>query len=266
MTGSVDYDGLLDCAVRAARVAGDHARNNADRRHMVAQRFEHDVKLHLDLECQKQAEQVIRAAFPSHKILGEEGGEFDAGPEPFWIIDPIDGTVNFQHGLPLWCSAVAVRVGKEVVAGAVYAPMLDECYTASAGDAAKCNGEPIRVSTTARLEDALVLTGLSKHVGQNLYTLDVLREVSLKAQKTRIMGSAAVDICHVACGRADGYYEAGIYLWDIAAAGLIAQRAGARAEVLEELSNVRFRYICTNGKIHDALKDVIVRALKAGGA
>lgn len=265
MTGPANCGDLLRCAVEAARAAGDHALNNVHRRQHVAQRFDHDVKLHLDLECQKQAEQVIHGAFPGHRVLGEEGGAFDADPEPLWIVDPIDGTVNFQHGLPLWCSSVAVRVGKDVVAGAVYVPMLDECYTASVQEPARCNGEPIRVSLTERLEDALVLTGLSKHIGKNLHTIDVLREVSLKVQKARIMGAAAVDLCHVACGRADGYFESGIYLWDVAAAGFIAQRAGARVEILEALSEVRFRYVCTNGKIHDALRDVIVRALKAGG-
>jgi myo-inositol-1(or 4)-monophosphatase len=252
---------LLTCAVDAARAAGDHALRNIHRRGSVAARFDHDVKLHLDVECQRKAEGVIRGAFPLHRILGEEGGAFDRETAPLWIVDPIDGTVNFHHGMPLWCSSVAVRVGRSVVAGAVYAPVLRELYTATAEGPALLNGDPIRVSEIARLEDALVLTGLSKHINTNLPALDVLGEVSLKVQKARIMGAAAVDICHVACGRADGYYESGIYLWDVAAAGLIAQRAGGCAEVIEELTDVRYRYVCTNGKIHNDLKQVIVDAL-----
>jgi myo-inositol-1(or 4)-monophosphatase len=154
-----------------------------------------------------------------------------------------------------------VRVGGEVVAGAVYVPVMKECYTATLGRPAMCNGQPIHASKTERIADAIVLTGLSKNIGENLYTLDVLKAVSMKVQKARIMGAAAVDICYVACGRADAYIEAGIYLWDIAAAGLIARQAGARTEVIEKLSDVRFRYLCTNGKIHDELKEVVVSAL-----
>lgn len=254
-------DDLLACAVEAARAAGTHALTNIHRRNEVAQRFDHDVKLLLDSECQKKAEEVIRNAFPSHPVLGEEGGSFDASADVLWIVDPIDGTVNFMHGLPLWCSSVAVRAGGEIVAGAVYLPVMQECFTATLDCPAMCNGEPIHASTTETLADAIVLTGLSKNVGENLHTMDVLKAVSMKAQKTRIMGSAAVDICHVACGRADAYVEAGIYLWDIAAAGLVAQQAGARTEVIETFSDVRFRYLCTNGRIHDALKDVVVGAL-----
>jgi myo-inositol-1(or 4)-monophosphatase len=262
MTGSLpSSNDLLACAADAARAAGDHALRNVHRRNDVAQRFAHDVKLDLDLECQRKAEEVIRAAFPAHRILGEEDGTFDRDAAPLWIIDPIDGTVNFQHGMPLWCSSVAVRVGTEIVAGAVHVPAMREFYTATADGPALLNGEPIRVSEVARLEDALVVTGLSKHINTNLLAMDVLEAVSLKVQKARIMGAAAVDLCHVACGRADGYYESGIYLWDVAAAGLIARRAGGRAEVIEELSDVRYRYLCTNGRIQDELRQVLVAAL-----
>lgn len=256
------FDDLLACAVEAARAAGEHAFRNLHRRSEVAHRFAHDVKLHLDLESQQRAEQVIRAAFPSHHILGEEDGALTSGAEPLWIIDPIDGTVNFSHGLPLWCSSVAVRVGGEVVAGAVHLPAMRETYTATLGQPALCNGEPIRVSETAGLEEALVLTGLPMKKDHNMPTLGMVRAVSPRVQKIRVMGAAAVDICYVACGRADGYFESGIYLWDVAAAGLVAQQAGARVEVLEHLTDVRLRYICTNGRIHDALKDIVVQALR----
>lgn len=261
MNKSPSYTDLLASAVEAVFAAGNHALANIHRRNEVAQRFDHDVKLLLDSECQKKAEEVIRSTFPAHSILGEEGGAYDSAADRLWIIDPIDGTVNFMHGLPLWCSSVAVRAGGEVVAGAVYLPVMRECFTAALDRPAMCNGQPIQPSTTDRLADAMVLTGLSKNVGENLHTFDVLKAVSLKVQKSRIMGSAAVDICHVACGRADAYIEAGIYLWDIAAAGLIARQAGARTEVIEKLSDVRFRYLCTNGKIHDALKEVVLSAL-----
>lgn len=252
---------LLACAVEAARAAGDHARANEARRHSVAERFAHDVKLHLDLECQEKAEEVIRTAFPGHSILGEERADREAGEGYRWIVDPIDGTVNFLHGLQLWCSSVAVEKDGKVLAGAVYEPAMGELFTAAADAPALCNGRPIRVSATARAADALVVTGLSKNIDKNLATMEVLEAVSRAVQKARIMGAAAVDICNVACGRADGYIEAGIYLWDVAAGGLIVERAGGRAEVLEDLGGFRYRYLCTNGLLHDELRDVVRSAL-----
>lgn len=261
MGASVHSDDLLNVAIEAATTAGNHALLNIHRRQEVAERFAHDVKLNLDRECQQKAEEVIRSHFPHHHLLGEEGGSFDEVADVLWIIDPIDGTVNFQHGLPLWCCSIAVRAGGHMAAGAVYLPVMKETYAAQRGGVATCNGEPIHVSDTPRIDEALVLTGLSKNINTNLYCMDVLKAVSLKAQKTRIMGAAAVDICHVACGRADGYFESGIYLWDIAAAGLIAECAGARTEILEKISDVRFRYLCTNGRIHDDLKRVVAAGM-----
>lgn len=261
MGAPVQPGDLLAVAIEAATTAGNHALRNTHRRHDVAERFAHDVKLKLDLECQAKAEEVIRAHFPGHHLLGEEGGRFEESADVLWIIDPIDGTVNFLHGLPLWCCSIAVRVGGRIAAGAVYLPAMKETYAARLGGPALCNGEPIHVSATPRLDEALVLTGLSKNINTNLYCMDVLKAVSLKAQKTRIMGAAAVDICHVACGRADGYFESGIYLWDIAAAGFIAECAGARTEIVEKISDVRYRYLCTNGLIHDELKRVVVEGI-----
>ena len=252
-----DTAGLLAACVEAARAAGDHAHRDIHRRGEVVQRSAHDVKLKLDQECQAKAEEVIRGAFPQHAILGEEGGAYVNSDEPLWIIDPIDGTVNFMHGLPLWCSSVAVRAGGRVVAGAVYLPVLRECFKARCEEPATLNGEPIRVSEVRSLGDAVVLTGLSKHIGKDPVTLSTFEAISLKAQKTRLMGAAAVDICHVASGQADGYVETGIHLWDVAAAGFIAERAGARVEVLERFSDVCFRYLCTNGRLHEKLLDIV---------
>lgn len=263
MSGTPDHQELLACCTAAARAAGGHAFENYGRRGEIAQRSAHDVKLQLDIECQRIAESVIRAAYPDHRILGEEGGTFtDEGP--LWIIDPIDGTVNFMHGLPLWCSSVAVRVAGSVVAGAVFMPALKECFTATVDGPALLNGAPIQVSGVTRVADALVCTGLSKHVGKDPFTLATFEAISLKAQKSRLMGAAAVDICGVACGRADGYFESAIHLWDIAAAGLIVTRAGGRAEVLEQLDPVRMRYLCSNGRIHEELKGIVQPVLDAG--
>lgn len=241
----------------AARAAGQHALNNFDRRHEVFQRLAHDVKLQLDLECQAQAAEAIRREFPEHQFLGEEGGQYTDSADALWIVDPIDGTVNFSHGLPLWCSSVAVRHAGQMVAGAVFAPMLNQLYTATAAGPALCNGQPLRVSTTSRMDEAIVLTGIFK---DQPLSLKLFAALTRTAQKVRIYGSAALDLCLLASGQAEGYFESKIYLWDIAAAGLIAERAGARVEVLERHDALACRLLASNGLIHEALKSVICTA------
>jgi myo-inositol-1(or 4)-monophosphatase len=248
---------LFACAVEAARAAGNHALANGSRRREVAAAFKHDVKLVLDSESQARAEQVIRHHFPSHAIIGEEGDTPAGDAVPSWIVDPIDGTVNFSHGLAHWCSSVAVRVGSRVVAGAVYAPALREMFTASAGEVARCNDRPIRVSDIARASDAIVLTGLEKTFEATQGTLEGLRSLALSVRKVRLMGAAALDICQVAAGRADGFYESGLYLWDVSAGALIVERAGGRAEKMNRVDAQRARYLITNGLIHGELRAVI---------
>ncbi|MEI6147921.1 MAG: inositol monophosphatase family protein [bacterium] len=257
---------LLEVAVAAARTAGTHALTNLDRRTDIAQGFAHDVKLKLDLECQTVAEQTLLSHFPSHAILGEETAD-DATPtrsSPYlWIIDPIDGTVNFSHGLPHWCCSVAVRHRGITMAGAVYAPALAELYTAAAGGPAECNGQRLRTSSVPRLDQALVMTGLDQKVNPRMKRFALFRAIADTVQKTRVMGAAALDICRVAKGQADGYFEAGIYTWDVAAAALILENAGGRSEILANPSPHQLLFLATNGHIHEELKSLISGHLAA---
>ena len=248
---------LLPIAVEAAYAAGSHALANFERRTEIHQRAAHDVKLQLVIEFQRRAAEVIRRHCPTHDFLGEEGGAYTDTATPLWIVDPIDGTVNFSHGLPLWCSSVAVRQDGKILAGAVFAPMLNQLYTATADGPALCNNLPLRVSTVNRLDEAIVFTGIFKDqpLSMNLFT-----SLSRSVQKLRIFGSAAMDLCLLAAGRAEAYFESKIYLWDIAAAGLIAERAGARVEVLEQYDEVCCRYLATNGPLHEPLKQLILAA------
>ena len=246
---------LLDCAEAAARAAGGHALANRGRRSEVNASYAHDLKLQLDIECQEVAEAVIMSRYPGHAIMGEEGSAPDADAEFEWIIDPIDGTLNYFHGLPHWCASVAVRrPGGPILAGCVHLPVLDECFTAAEGRPATLNGTPIRVSATARLSDAMLLTGLGKPPHGEPYDLTLLGRVTNTAQKTRVLGAAAVDICYVACGRVDAYVDAGICLWDYAAAEIITQRAGGRAGQIGVLPDGRVRYLASNGTIHDEVQ------------
>lgn len=260
-----DPKALLECAVAAAQASGRHALENADRRQEVISATRHDIKLALDLECQRVAEEVVRSHFPAHAILGEENTGTASGAEPdgthLWIIDPIDGTVNFSHGLPFWCCSIAARRGADVVAATVYAPDLDELYTAAQGGRALCNERILGISGVKRLGDAMVMTGMDKGVDPRLPPFALSAAIAGSAQKARIMGCAALDMCRVALGQADAYFESGIYVWDAAAAGLIVKQAGGMAEVLKEQSEGRLMFLASNGYIHEELKRVVMGVL-----
>ena len=252
---------LCATTVEAARRAGDHAMAHRHRRAEADAQAAHDIKLALDRECQEVAARVIHAAYPDHAILGEESSHDRPAAEYRWIVDPIDGTVNFSHGWSIWCTSVAVERDGETLAGAIYAPAMNELYTAAIGEPAKLNGEIIRVSEIDRLQEALVLTDTNKEpmdfdAGAALYG-----KFLHCAKKARVTGSAAIDICRVAQGHAEAYTALGIYPWDTAAAALILQQAGGRFEVVEELQGHRFRAICSNGALHDAVRDVFMSVL-----
>ena len=256
---------LLAVAVAAATTAGRHALRNGRRRGESVARFAHDVKLKLDHECQERAERVIRRAYPDHAILGEEStGPRQTSASGFeWVIDPIDGTVNFSHGQPFWCCAIAACYRGQTVAAAVFAPALNELYTATSHAPARCNGQLLRVSPVARLDHALVMSGLDKSMDPRLPPFEVFRTLSAHTQKTRIAGCAALDICRVARGQADGYFESGIYIWDVAAAGLIAERAGGRGEILQRQDGGRLCFLASNGHIHRPLRALVTGVIGA---
>ncbi|MCF7849048.1 MAG: inositol monophosphatase [Kiritimatiellales bacterium] len=250
---------LLDTAVLAAQTTGRHALLNKERRTEVNEALAHDVKLALDVECQAILEDVILGKFPGHAILGEEGIVKNDPDGYEWIIDPIDGTVNFAHGFHYWCVSVAVRHHGKILAGCVYAPELDELYTAHMESGALKNGKPIQVTAISDVKRATVYSGLTKdiHTSEDL-AFKYFHALALNTFKVRILGSAALDICNVACGNAEAYFEPGIFLWDVAAASLIAEKAGATTTIHlrpEEAHGVRV--LCTNGKIHGALDAII---------
>lgn len=251
----------LQVCIQAAKAAGQHALTNRDRRQTIQKSFKHDIKLVLDRECQTIAENVIKDAFPDHAVLGEEGIVEGATDQPEWIVDPIDGTVNFFHGLPLWCSSVAVREGSNVIAGAVYAPRLEELYTATVNEPPKLNNAPIHPSKTVKLSDAILCTGLSTKDEEGAWKVNQLASVTQMVRKIRIMGSAALDICHVAAGRIDCYCEHSIHIWDIAAADLVLRQAGGLSTCkLYDTEGTRMQYVGKTPYLKDEL-DGLLRAL-----
>ncbi|MEI8243667.1 MAG: inositol monophosphatase family protein [bacterium] len=248
-------------ARQAAQRAGAHVLAHLGRRGDIAQMLPCDIKHTLDLEAQEVATATIRSAFPDHAILGEETAD---APLPAtdvrWVIDPIDGTVNFTHGLPLWCCSVAAQINEVTVAGVVFAPELGLLFEAHAGGDATCNGQRLCVSGTTRVDQALVHTGADKNEpGTGAFRF--FSCIAGMVQRPRVMGSAALDICWVAAGRADGYFEPGIYIWDMAAAGLILECAGGRCEVLRRGPGYKQATLATNGRIHQPLRDALTPLL-----
>jgi myo-inositol-1(or 4)-monophosphatase len=254
---------LLDVAICAAEAAGNHALQNMDRREEATETFSHDMKLVLDMECQKIAEQIIAGEFPDHGILGEEDIRQSSTAAYEWIIDPIDGTMNYTNGFPYWCSSVAVRYHGKILAGCVFATEFGDYYTAHIEDVAKLNGEPIAVAKTLHLQDAMIFTGLSKHMTSSREPhFEMFNMLALNTQKVRINGSAALDICNVAAGVGDGYFETGIYLWDYAAAGLIAEQAGAVLSLFPQ-KNIPHSatVLCSNPHLIDGLRAIHTKCI-----
>jgi len=252
---------LQAIASLAARRAGEHVLGNLHRRGDVNSILRTDVKHKLDVEAQTTATRVILSAFPDHAILGEETCDAPLGDSDYvWIIDPIDGTINFFHGLPWWCCSVAVRFKGQAMAGAVFIPEMHQMYEATADGPARCNGVPIHVSDTSRLDLAMLATGADKwDLGE--YAFRFMRKVAEIAQRPRILGAAAVDMCMVASGKLDGYFESGIYVWDMAAASLIVERAGGRCEILKSYPKYRISFLATNGCVHTACRDALLPLL-----
>ncbi len=245
---------LLDVCVEACRAAGNHALENSHRREEALATFDHDIKLVMDRECQTLAEQTVHSHFPDHAVLGEEGA-IETTHDFEWIIDPIDGTANYTRGLPTWCCSIAVRHNGTMRAGCVYVPVLGESFTATIDGPALLNGTPIHVSGATTLGKATFFGGLTKDVDPR--AVDLFSDLAPRVSKIRMIGSAAIDTCHVACGRSDSYYEPGIYIWDIAAAGLIAQRAGAAITEWPRDEDHGCRFLCSAPAIHNELKTII---------
>lgn len=213
-----------------------------------------------DHAAEKAIMAVIRKTYPDHFILSEEAGELSQQSDYKWIIDPIDGTINFAHGIPINCVSVAVEYKGEVIMGAVYNPHLDEFFMAEKGKGATLNGNPISVSHKEKAIHACLVTGFPyTYINMPNGPLEVFDRFIRKGVPVRRLGSAAIDLCWVACGRFDGFYEHKLEAWDSAAGFLIVEEAGGRVTDFDgnPYSPYQHRILATNGRIHDEMLDVI---------
>jgi myo-inositol-1(or 4)-monophosphatase len=203
---------------------------------------------------------VIKQQFPDHQILAEETGEIIQDSSYKWIIDPIDGTVNFAHGIPLNCVSIGVEKDREIVLAAVYNPHLNEFFFAEKGQGATLNDKPIHVSSQTETAKACLVTGFPyTYINMPNGPLEIFERFIRKGVPVRRLGSAAIDLCWVAAGRFDGFYEHKLEPWDSAAGYLIVEEAGGKVTDFEgnKFSVYQHRVLATNGKIHDEMKGVI---------
>ncbi|MGN9841797.1 inositol monophosphatase family protein [Nonomuraea sp. H19] len=217
-----------------------------------------DVVTALDTASEQLIRERILAARPGDRILGEEGGEDPGESEVRWIVDPIDGTVNFLYGLPEWAVSIAVEVAGQVVAGVVNIPARGEVYTAARGEGAWLGAERLRCNTGVPLSQALVATGFGYGVARRAVQGQVVAAVLPRVRDIRRGGSCAIDMCQLAAGRLDAYYERGINPWDYAAAGLVATESGARLGGLRGKPVSPEFALCAAPGLFEELHDLLV--------
>ena len=277
-----ELNSALKCAVNAARAAGALMRQHLHSPKIINEASRHDIKLELDVRCQQLIERHLRKDFPAFSVLGEEGSSGPADAPARWVVDPIDGTVNFAHNVPHACVCVALQVrgprfkvqrptsaprsrkvapssivhspeSHQTVIGVVYDPFCDELWTATRGQPARMNGRVIHVSRRAKLAEAMVCVGLSKSQMTLKKTLPYFGWVARRTRKIRLMGAAGLGLAYVACGRFDAYAECRVRLWDIAAGALIVECAGGQFWC-ERLGGFEaYRMLASNGRLHDQL-------------
>jgi myo-inositol-1(or 4)-monophosphatase len=259
----------------AAREAGELMRKNLRLAKRVNSSEQHDIKLELDVRCQKLIEKRLQAAFPEVAILGEEGIVGEPLSNDRFVVDPIDGTVNFTYGIPHACVSIALqhrsaerRVSKhpdapfETRVGVVYDPFTDEIFSAIRGEQAKLNGKPIRASTRNRLDESIISIGFAKSAASLKKMLPQFNELVHQVRKIRIMGAAALAMVYVAAGRFDAYVEGGVRLWDIAAGGLILECAGGEFWNEPIGTDHTYRIIANNGLLRKKLQRIADTAAK----
>ena len=250
----------LATAVEAALAAGRIQRRYFRQGIAVEKKGPVDLVTAADREVEARFRALISARFPDHSVLGEEEGAGRPGARCRWIVDPIDGTTNFAHGLALFCISIALEIDGRVEVGVVFDPMADELFTAERGEGARLNGAPLRVSATAAIGDGVLCTGFPYQSQDGREHQVRLFAGFLRASRAvRRLGSAAIDLCYVAAGRFDGFWEEDLHAWDIAAGALIAEEAGARVTNFHDapIDLAVGQIVASNSRIHRAMLDVI---------
>jgi myo-inositol-1(or 4)-monophosphatase len=222
-----------------------------------------DLVTNIDVEIERYFRALIAERFPDHVVLGEEmaqAGTGDEIPEYCWVFDPIDGTTNYAHGLPIFCCSLALEVRGEPVVAAVFDPNRQELFTAERGQGAWLNGKPMKVSSAATVIDSLLVTGFHYGVQRDPDELmGLFTRFITRARAVRRLGSAALDLCYVAAGRFEGFWEQKLHPWDVAGGALLVQEAGGNVTAVDgaAYSSRGGSVLATNGHVHDEMLEII---------
>ncbi|MDA1185602.1 MAG: inositol monophosphatase family protein [Acidobacteria bacterium] len=262
---------FLSTAIEIVTRAGEIQLERRESGFNISKKAENDLVTEVDLECERMCRAVLAERFPDHDILAEElgGGTTGALASRWrWVFDPIDGTTNYAHGLPVFCSSLGLEIDGRTAVGAIYDPSRRELFTAERGKGAYLNGEALAVSDVGGLRDSLLVTGFPYDIHRHADDLVALFGAFLgKAQAVRRLGSAALDLCYVASGRFDGFWEQHLKPWDVCAGALIVEEAGGRITGTDgsPFDIAAAHLLASNGRIHDGMLTVI-RECRAAGA
>jgi myo-inositol-1(or 4)-monophosphatase len=258
---------LRDAAMAFAREAGAVLRAGYGTLHTPERKGRIDLVTEYDRRSEALVLGRIRERFPDHGVLAEESGTHAPGRGVRWIVDPLDGTTNFAHNYPFFCVSIGVEVDGRLAAAAVFDPVRDEMFAAAAGHGATLDGRPIRVSAIERVEDALLVTGFPYSVREHPETiLPLFHAFLMRAQGVRRDGSAALNLCYLACGRFDGFWEGHLSPWDMAAGVLIVREAGG---TVTDYAGGPFvldgrQILASNGRLHEEMCAVLATACAGG--
>ncbi|MDY6973861.1 MAG: inositol monophosphatase family protein [Thermodesulfobacteriota bacterium] len=252
----------LDVAGHAARAAGRILVPIFGQVNHVIKKGVIDLVTEADLQAEQTIVKIISDAFPQDDILSEEAGDGGKVSDRTWLVDPLDGTTNFVHGFPFFATSIALEIEEEIVLGVVYNPYMDEYFEALKGAGAYLNNIPIQVSKTQDVGESLLATGFPYDIRErSLRIMEVFRKMLIMVQGVRRPGSAAIDLCYVAAGRLDGFWEEGLNPWDTAAAVVIVKEAGGKLTTFDGGYYTPYQksIVAANPFIHDAMMSVLNR-------
>ncbi|MER3524929.1 MAG: inositol monophosphatase [Ignavibacteria bacterium] len=253
---------MLSVAIEAAKEAGKFLKYSVGKVKNIEmkQGEERNLVSEIDKASEERIITIIRRHFPTHAILAEESGASATSADYTWVIDPLDGTTNYLHGVPIFCVTIAIEYKGELIAGVVYDPNLDELFTAEKGSGAYLNGRRLNVSSTSKLINSLLVTGFPYDIAQNPENaIGHFVNFLVEAQGIRRLGSAALDLSYVAAGRFDGFWEVNLNPWDMAAGLLFVREAGGRVTDFAGAESTIYKkqVLASNGIIHDAMLHVL---------
>lgn len=259
-------DSYLNTAVEIAREAGALLAQGFKRPHEITYKRRSDIVTEADRRSEALIVERLRSHYPRHAIVAEEGGGQQTDSDYCWYVDPLDGTTNFAHGFPVFCVSLGLTYREELVAGVVYDPTREELYTAERGAGAYLNHQRIHVSKIATLAESLLATGFPPFASNNEVNLSLYARFTQLSHGIRRAGSAALDLCSVASGRFEGFWELKLNPWDKAAGALLVAEAGG---TVSDLGGGPFKLlgdevVASNGLVHEAMCEVFAQAMVKG--